>query len=667
MINPKKIILLLVTSVFLSSNIFASDVTSLDTVTVTAQKSEEDVQKVPISIFVFDEISMEDKSISSIEDIGKYTPNLSFFNRGQQGLTSPSIRGVTASITSYSSPVSLYVDGIPTMNSFGFSDGLEDIERIEVLKGPQGTLYGKNSEAGVINVITRKPNNETRGKIVTTTGTSGKKEFGINLSGAIVKDKFYMGVSYKHNEKDGFIKHTQTGKYVNSKESDYGKLNLRYTPTDNLDISLIASKSKNNDGAIDWAKSGQTGNITVSSNLEGSATPTIETIALSIDYDIDKRTKLKSITTKRIHNDKAVVDSDSSAQTFVHFYRDSEFKTLSQELRLEKEILGTKIVSGIYLDKEDNNLLLVRKTMINPTGANSKSQYLTSKTIGFFTNIIHPLNDKWTLNSGIRYDKESKNIKVNNTNISMEKEWKKISPKISIQYDINKKSMTYVTMAKGYRSGGFNPYSTIKDTNSYDEESLISYELGYKSMFAKDTIKFNANIYYMNIDDMQVQDMVRPGVAYMVNAASATSKGIEIEIEALLNDEFTLFTSGGLNDTTFDKFKDKSGDYTGNRNPAAPKYNFNIGTQYRNASGYYARVDVNEYGKTYFDSANKYSQDAYTLVNTKVGFESEDYDIYLYANNLFDKEHHSTNAYFNGTTTIYHEGREVGFKLVYRF
>lgn len=667
MINSKKTTLSLVASVVLVSNIFAKDVTSLDTVTVTAQKSEEDVQKIPISISVFDEISMEDKSISTVEDIGKYTPNLMFFNTGAQGLTSPSIRGISASITSYSSPVSLYVDGVPTMSSFGFSDGLEDIERIEVLKGPQGTLYGKNSEAGVINVITRKPNNETRGKIATTVGTDGKKEFGINLSGAIVKDKFYLGVSYKHNEKNGFIKHTQTGKYVNNKESDYGKLNLRYTPTDNLEISLIASKSKNNDGAIDWAKSGQSNDIVVSSNLEGSGTPTIDTVALSIDYDIDKSTKLKSITTKRVHNDKAVVDSDSSAQTIVHFYRDSEFKTLSQELRLEKDISDTKIVSGIFLDKEDNDLSLTMKTMIDPTGANSKPQYLTSKSIGLFTNIIHPLSNKWTLNTGIRYDKENKDIKVGGTNISIEKEWENISPKVSIQYDIDKKSMTYATVAKGYRSGGFNPYANTQDRESYDEESLVSYELGYKGIFAKDTIKFNANIYYMNIDDMQVQDMVKPGVAYIVNAASATSKGIEIEVEALLNDEFTLFASGGLNDTTFDKFKDRSGNYHGNTNPFAPKYNFNIGTQYRDTGGYYARVDVNGYGKTYFDSANKYSQDAYKLVNTKVGFEEDDYDVYLYANNFFDTEHHATNAYFNGTTTVYREGREVGVKLAYRF
>ena len=263
--------------------------------------------------------------------------------------------------------------------------------------------------------------------------------------------------------------------------------------------------------------------------------------------------------------------------------------------------------------------------------------------------------------------KKKKDIKVGGTNIHIDNEWKNISPKVSLQYDIDKNSMAYVTVAKGYKSGGFNPYALTSDKQSYDEENLISYELGYKGMFFKDTIKFNASIYYMNVDDMQVQEMVTPGVAYVVNAASATSKGIEIEFEALLNDEITLFASAGLNDTSFDDFKDTKGDYSGNINPSAPKYNFNIGTQYRVARGYYARIDLSGYGKTYFDSANKYSQKAYQLVDTKIGYEKKNYDIYIYANNLFDKEHHATNAYFNGTTTIYRESREIGLKLAYRF
>ncbi|BFU78682.1 TonB-dependent receptor [Arcobacter sp. 15-2] len=668
MINSKKITLSLFASVCLGGSIFASNITSLDTVTVTAQKSEEDVQKVPISLSVFDQHIIEDNSIDTIKDIAKYTPNLFLFNTGFQGLTTPSIRGVSASLLSYSSPVSMYVDGVPTMSSFGFSDGLIDIERIEVLKGPQGTLYGKNSEAGVINVITRKPNNEVKGKVFTTLGTDGKKEFGLNISGPIIKDTLYAGISYKHDEKDGFIKNTTTKKYINNKETDYSKLNLRYTPTDNLDISFITSKMESDNGAVDWALDKQSlDNVNVSSNLDGYSKPTTKTFALNIDYNIDNNTKVKSITTKRIHKDKVALDNDLSSMSIIHIFRDYTFDTLSQELRLEKKIGSTKVVSGIYTDKEDNDLSLVMKTMMDPTGANSHPQKLHSKTYSFFTNIIHPLSEKFTINGGVRYDKEKKDVNIKESNIDIKNEWNNISPKISLQYNIDASNMTYATVSKGYRSGGFNAHaSSIIDKQTYDEESLISYEIGYKSMLLENKVKLNANIYYMDIDDMQVQEMPTPGVVYMVNAASATSKGIELELEALLADTVTLFSSFGYNKTTFKKFIDSGNDYSNNYNPFAPKYNFNLGAQYRNASGYYARLDLNGYGKTYFDSANENAQDAYELVNTKVGYETDDYDMYLYANNLFDKEHHAT-GYFNGTITAYREGREIGIKLVYKF
>lgn len=652
----------------LNTSSLAKEVSILEDIQVTAQKRQENSQRVPISLNVFDDMSLEDKSISSLDDIAKYTPNLLLFNTGQKGLTAPSIRGITGNILSFSSPVSLYVDGVPTMNSFGFSDALGDVERIEILKGPQGTLYGKNSEAGVINIITKKPNNETRGKLSSTLGTNGKKGVGVNIAGPIMENKFYAGLSYEHDEKNGYIKHSQTGENINYKESDYGKLHLRFTPTDNLDISLITSKNKNSNGAHDWAPAGQNlDNVEVSSNLRGSSSPTIQTIALNIDYDIDNTTKLNSITTKRVHNDKAIIDTDFTQDTIRHLYRDYKFDTSSQEFRLEKEISNTKLVSGIYFDKDDNDFSLIQKTKLDPIGASSKPQYLTSSTYSFFTNIIQSLSEKWTINGGIRYDKEKKDIKVSNSNIFIENEWENISPKISFQYDIDTNNMTYTTVSKGYRSGGFNPYATTDNYKSYDEESLISYELGYKSILFDNRVKLNSSIYYMDIDDMHVEEIPIPGLLYITNAAQATSEGIEFDMEALLNNEVTLFSSFGYNKTTFDKFIDGNNDYSNNYNPNAPKYNFNIGAQYRNELGYYTRIDINGYGKTYFDSANKYLQEAYELINTKIGYETNNYDIYLYANNLFDKENHATNAYFVGTTTIYKEGREVGIKLAYRF
>ncbi|WP_323126545.1 TonB-dependent receptor [Aliarcobacter butzleri] len=207
MFKSKTINLSFLAFILLTNNLIAKEeTTTLEAITVTAQKQEENVQKVPISVSVFDEMSIEDKSIDSLEDIAKYTPNLMLYNTGQEGLIVPSIRGISGNVLSYSTPVGLYVDGVPTTSAFGFDDSLGDIERIEVLRGPQGTLYGKNSEAGVINIITKQPNNETKGKIFSTIGNEGRKDIGLNVSGPIIKDKFYVGVAYKHQEKDGFIK-----------------------------------------------------------------------------------------------------------------------------------------------------------------------------------------------------------------------------------------------------------------------------------------------------------------------------------------------------------------------------------------------------------------------------------------------------------------------------
>lgn len=665
MIHRKKMSYLLITSLFLSTALDAESTIKLDPVIVTAQKSEENVQNVPISISVFDEISLEDKSIDTLDDIGRHTPNLLLFDTGQQGMTSPSIRGISANVLSYSTPVSLYIDGVPTLSSFGFENALGDIERVEVLRGPQGTLYGKNSEVGVINIISRKPDNRTKGKISTRIGSDGKKELAINASGAIIKDTLYMGASFISNEKDGFIKNSITNKNINHKKNKFGKINIRYTPTENLDISFIASRSKNNNGAHDWARAKE-GIPLVASNLESSLNTTTDSLALSVEYKIDDDSTVKSITTVRKHKDKSVIDADFSPKTFRHLFKDHEFNSASQELRYETKISNAKIVAGIFLDKEDNDLYFKVHSPKDPTGSRAKPQNLTSDSIGVFGNVIYSLSDKWTLNTGIRYDRENKELSVSKTPISIDKSWDNISPKLSIQYAIDKDSMSYFTVAKGYRAGGFNPFAP-KNKKSYDEESLISYELGYKGIFLNDSIRFNANMYYMDIDNMQVEESPKPGIVYIVSAASATSKGFEFEFEALLNNEFTLFTSAGFSDTTFDNFFDDVGDYSGNTSPRSPKYNFNMGAQYRSSTGFYARIDLNGYGKIYFDKANKNYQDAYNLVDTKIGYETSNFDIYLYANNLFDKKHDAVGGFFNGFVTVYREDREIGLKLAYRF
>ena len=180
----------------------------------------------------------------------------------------------------------------------------------------------------------------------------------------------------------------------------------------------------------------------------------------------------------------------------------------------------------------------------------------------------------------------------------------------------------------------------------------------------------------MDIQDMQVTNPIAPQCEIITNSAEAHSQGVELSVNYRPIPSLSLFSSFGYTDAVFDDYTKNvlnqtgqiagSKSYKGNTNPFAPEYNFNVGAQYRNASGIFARVDLNGYGKMYFDKANTVEKKAFQLVNTKIGYESDHLDIYLYAKNLFD-ENHDSKGYYNGYFTIYEDPREVGVQLTYRY
>ncbi len=284
--KKNKIFLSLSAILILANILYAKDSDSLDSITVTAQKSEENIQDVPISMSLFDEFSIQDKMLDNVADIAKYTPGLEII--GSSALKwSPSLRGLFDDYGSRSSTVALIVDGVPITDGTGFDETLMDIERIEVLRGPQGTLYGKNAEVGVINIITKKPNNETKGKILATFGSDNKKELAFSASGAVVKDKFYIGVSGKHSEKDGYVENTYLNKKQNDKENNYGKIVLRWTPIDDLEASFMSSKIKYNNGAGDLGLPNK--NREVTSDFDSFSKSSVLLNALNISYNINDK------------------------------------------------------------------------------------------------------------------------------------------------------------------------------------------------------------------------------------------------------------------------------------------------------------------------------------------------------------------------------------------
>jgi len=662
--KQKNITISLIVSTLLSNTLLAKDIKSLSTMTVTAQKTEENVQEVPIAISVFDEFTLDDRNIDNVTDIAKYTPGLEIVGYGNSVRFTPSMRGLYAYSATKNSVAALYVDGVPNTSGTGYDETLLDIQRVEVLKGPQGTLYGKNTEVGVINVVTKKPDNEAKGKIEGIFGSDNKRQLTFNTSGAVIKDKFYIGLAGKHYEKDGFVKNFNTGKTVDDREHNYGKINLRYTPIDNLEFSLISSLIKYDDGA-------QSGGLTsqktkeIENDFDGYNRSSILQNALNINYTINEKLSLSSTTAHRNYKDKTANDFDykSDYSKRFHVWTDSTYKTLSEELKLNYESGNIKLVSGLFYEYGDTEFQRINDKWWLPS-LQELSQDIDSSSLGVFSHLIYGVSEKLSLIGGLRFDNDKQTYKDSTQTIDYDEN--EVSPKIGLTYELSKNTMTYATISKGYRTGGFNSAAPSGASRTYDKETLWSYEIGLKGSALNSKLAYDVAVYYMDIDDMQVDKYIGVSNLIIANAAKATSKGIEASLNFQVTDTINLFAGASYNNVKYDEYHDGKKDYSGNRNAFTPKYNYNIGATYRVEQGYYASADISGYGDMYLDSANEYKRDAYELVNAKIGYEKEDYNIYLYAKNIFDKEY-DLEGLWGGSYDVYSQPREIGVQLAYRF
>ena len=634
---------------------------TLEAITVTAQKTEENIQEVPISMSVIDEFTIEDRNIDNLEDIAQYIPGLQIFSRSAVK-SSPSLRGLHTD--SRNPTAGLYIDGAPITGGIGFDEILLDIERVEVLRGPQGTLYGKNAQVGVVNIITKKPTNETQGKIKGSLGSDSKKDLSMNLSGALVENTFYIGVAAKHHEKDGYVKSTTTGKIVDDREHNYGKINLRWTPTDNLEASLVTSKTKYNNGDMSFGLSSHN-DREVGNDYEGYVDSEISLTSLNVKYNFNENFSTTSTTAYRDYNELTGYDWDytNDDATRFHAEHDNEFKTLSEELRLNYENNKIKLVSGIFLEKSNFHYDQKNDKGWLPSIQNI-IQDIDGETLGVFSHLTYNLNEKLSIIGGLRFDNEK--LTYDDSSQTIEYDEDDIAPKIGLTYDIVKDLMSYLTISKGYRGGGFNTSAPDGYSKTYEKETLWSYEVGLKGTTLNNKLMYDLAVYYMDITDMQVNEFVTATTSITTNVAKGTSQGIEASLNFQATDTINLFAGASYVDIEFDEYNNGKVDYSGNRKTYAPDYNFNIGATYRAPQGYYASADLSGYGDMYLDLANKYKRASYEVVNAKIGYEQESYDIYIYAKNLFDKKYDSI-GFFNGTYTQYSPPREVGITLIYRF
>ncbi|XBD32106.1 TonB-dependent receptor [Pseudomonas anguilliseptica] len=633
--------------------------TELPPVVVTANKIEQVQEAVPASLSVLGGDDLAKGAIDDLEQLARLTPGFTFQPFGQSGTNVPVVRGLTSSPTAFSSSMLMLVDGVPTLMGQGFDHNLLGVERVEILRGPQSTLYGRNAEAGVLNIYTRQPGSAPYARIEAGAGSRDQRTLGVDASSVLLADTLYVGVAGQWRDQNGYIDNAYRGGQADDRERQNARMVLRWTPGLATDVNLRYSRQDYRDGGSLWgaasAKRREVRSGTSSWNHSSG-----RSLSLDVLHEFDSGLKLRSITARNDFYDRVQQDTDFIPADLFHLERDYHINTLSRELRLEGQWRANQWLLGAYADRDDHDLSFRQKL---PLRLMQTDVQLGGNTTALFGQWLMPLDERWSLTLGARG--EQNKVHIDPAIGSRQSDtWRRLSPKATLQYEWQPDAYLYASYAEGFRAGGFNAFSNSANYPGYDPEKVKTYEVGAKGWLDDKRLRYSAALYWMDVRDMQVQQIIQPGVVYITNAASARSAGLDLEAEYLLADNWRLVSALGLNRTRFERFSEGRNDYQGNRNPYAPDLTGHLGLRYDASAGWYVQGSVSAVGKTYLDAANQYSRGGYGLIDLNAGYDFSHYGVSAYVKNAADKRYDAV-GYLNGSARVYSPPREIGLRVSY--
>lgn len=617
---------------------------------MTAQKKAEKPLDVPIAMSVVDEFELKDRGVRNITDLSNLSSNLSIPNLAN--IFTPTMRGIGSSPVIENINIGINIDGVSYGGVIGNNMFLDEIERVEILKGPQSTLYGKSAYSGVINVISLSPSNTLEAKIDASAGSGNLKRVNASLSVPLIEDKLWAKISGFADKKEGFMKNS----YLNKKgevKNTLGKLFLRFRPTESLDIDFIQSSYHLRSGDMPM-------NLTANRYDQKVGFLPLEDrrnhdTTLKISHH-GNAWELTSLSTYRNLDAHHHYDALMNHATPFDINASTKKSDLAHEFRALFHGKGGEFMLGISAQKERDEKLILTNNIIKKTDSKKDS-----KSYGIFThNDIH-LNDRLDFIIGARFDVDEITIDERAKNLYRKDRYNAFSPKVGLKYKASENLMSYFTISQGYKPGGY-VFSAPKEKAYFDKENLTNYEIGFK--YAHDSLDLSGAIFYSDIKDKQVVKAISPMESHASNAAKATSQGIELEASYLLNHTLKLSANFGYTKALFKDYKDALHDYKGNRMPYAPKLTYGLGAVYED--GFYIGAWLRGQSEVYSDEQNQFGTPSYALVDARIGYESEDFSVSLYANNLFDREYH-TRFSANGAYLFLSTPREVGLNFEYRF
>ena len=683
-----------------------------EVIEVTARRYKESIKDVPVAVTALSEAKLSDAGAQTLIDIERFVPNLTVnASRATNTTITAYLRGIGQNdpLWGFEPGVGLYIDDVYVARPQAGVLDLLDIQRVEVLRGPQGTLYGKNTMGGAIKYVTRDLPDFTRGYVEAVVGSYGQTDIKAGISTPLT-EQLMMGVAVAKLTRDGFGEVLAPSPYAGTDVSDKDifsyRFNVTWRPTDALSIKLVADDTQDDSnvrGGKRLNTSPTTGQLPPESNFDTrqNMDPTRQEVtsagqSLTIGWDINDSWQFKSITAQREGDTLSDIDFDATEVNSFDVpavYSDEQF---TQEFQFNYSGENLDLVSGLYyLDGDacgNFDVIFGLFSLVPPTRTplvQSTYGCVNTKSQSIYAQGTYRMSEQWSMTLGARYDEDEKTALVGvernvqlgggvllplpggefNDTVSFDD----FSPRVGVEYKPDQSTLWYVSYSHGFKSGGFNmranPALDPAANTPFMPETVDALELGFKASWLDNRVQMYTAVFMQEYTDKQVPvSVVLPGggfVSRVLNAADADVNGFEMELNAKLSDSFGLFVMYGYLDAKYNSFAGSLGadgsvtvDLADSaRIINAPENQYTIGLNYEIDVGAGQLLMSTDYAWRddlyIYDISPLTDQEAYGVWNASIVYFMPDsgWRFALHGRNLADEQYH-TAAYDFYSTAI---------------
>jgi len=654
----------------------------LDEVVVSSDKKQANILNTPGSISSINAKQIRDMRIWEISDLSGFAPNLFIANSGDNRNVT-GIRGMVT--TSYDQSVATYVDGVAQFNLDTYIPQLNEIESIDIIRGAQGTFYGRNAMGGVINITTKKPTNATQVNAGVQIGNYGQKRINAAVNAPIIKNKLFLGLSALHDTKNGFYTNEFLNKKFDKQQQTMLNLQLKYFLTKGWSLQAdLKQYIAKNDGAfplVNDMKALFENPYTLSQNLTSSMRDNSRNVSVVAKHK-GKKTDitLQHARQRNYRFYEKSLDADFSPADIVGIFNNygKDFNTvnvMTNELRFNSVKSSPEQAfewsAGIYQfsQKSPTKQATVFGKDAGLFGIPDKNFSIISINKGennglaAYGHMSYTINEKISVNGGMRIDNENRKLTIGSqyekqprpaiptmADTTGKSSYGAFSPKLGIQFQPTAEQLMYLSFSRGFRSGGLTSISSDPSQvplSAYNPEFSNMFEAGIKGKDKNNQFRYAIAFFYNKVMDIQTPLLVLPdAVTIIQNAGEMNAWGLEGEMEIKLAKGLSLQYSGGLTSAKYAVLGVVSNgaqvDLSGNKQVFTPSTTNYFATQYQTSIAAHElmfRLEYNHTGKQFFDLANTIEQKAYGLVNFRSSIRTNHFDISVWGRNLMGKKY----------------------------